>query len=379
MSSLINKADVIVIGSGITGNSCAYYCAKKGLSVIVLDEDVIGNGASSRNGGGVRAFFRNPKELPLAKYAIENIWPNLSEELDCDIEYVQGGNLRFGIGNAEKAKLQKLTDDGNRQGLHVKMMDGQEVREFCPFVSEEVTDAAYCVNDGHANPMVTTLAFYRKCLQLGVSFYTGAKVKKLKTYQGKIRQVYTDDGNCFEGDNVIVAAGCKSTKILQTVGIDIPIELVLLEAFVTEAMPHFFDFMMGTASSAFYGHQTAHGSFVFGGGSGYEKFNDGNWEENTTRQITAPSIIRGIMKYFPCLENVKILRTWSGWTDHTSDGCAVIGPVDEIPGLYTASGYTGHGFCMGPVTGKILSELIVGEEPCVAYSQLKYNRFKAKQ
>jgi len=85
------------------------------------------------------------------------------------------------------------------------------------------------------------------------------------------------------------------------------------------------------------------------------------------------------MKYFPQLADLKIIRTWSGWTDHTIDGCAVIGPIDEIPGLYVASGYTGHGFCMGPVTGKILSALIMGKTTCVPWEQLKYNRFKAKQ
>lgn len=372
-------ADVIVIGSGLTGNSCAYYCAKEGLSVIVLDEDVIGNGASSRNGGGVRAFFRNPLEMPLAKYAIDYIWPHLSEELGVDIEYKQGGNLRFGIGEDERKKLQKLTDDGNRQGLDVEMMDGQQVREFCPYVSENVTDAAYCHNDGHANPMVTTLAFYRMCRQMGVRYVTGCQVTQLRTFQGRIRKVYTSDGGCYEGEYVIVAAGCATTRIVQTVGVDIPISPVVLEAFVTEAMPPLFDFMMGTANSSFYGHQTAHGSFIFGGGSGLEKFNNHDLEQNPTRQITAPSVVRGIMKYFPQLADLKIIRTWSGWTDHTIDGCAVIGPIDEIPGLYVASGYTGHGFCMGPVTGKILSALIMGKTTCVPWEQLKYNRFKAKQ
>lgn len=375
----VKTADVIVIGSGIVGNSCAYYCAQKGLSVIVLDEDIVGNGGSSRNGGGVRAFFRDPKEMPMAKYAIDNIWPNLSEELGVDIEYKQGGNFRLGIGEAEKEKLEALAQEGNAQGLSVELMDKQRIKEFCPYVSDDVTNAAYCANDGHANPLVTTLAFYRKNKALGVQYYTGEKVIKLGKHKEQIRSVITADGNLYEADHVIAAAGYETRDIVNTVGIDIPMNLYLLEAFVTETTPHLFDFMMGTAGSAFYGHQTKHGSFVFGGGSGFEVFNSGNINVNTTRQITAPSVIRGIMKYFPCLSELKIIRTWAGWTDHTKDGCAVIGPVEEVPGLLLAAGFTGHGFCMGPVVGKVMSELITGTEPCVEYKQLRYDRFTAKQ
>ena len=372
-------ANVIVIGSGIVGSSCAYYCVKKGLSVIVLDEDIIGNGASSRNGGGVRAFFRNPLEMPLAKYAIDNIWPHLSEELGVDIEYKQGGNFRLGIGEKEEANLRRLAKEGNEQGLKVELMNQNQVQDFCPYVSPAVTYAAYCKNDGHANPMLATLAFYRKAKALGVKYYTGEEAVKLVTIKGKVKQVVTALGNVYEGDAVIVAAGCATTKLIQTVGVDMPHAHSLIEAFVTEAMPPMFDFMMGTASSAFYGHQTKHGSFVFGGGSGLESFNDGYSDSCPTRQITAPSVMRGIMKYFPCLHDLKIIRTWAGWINHTPDGCAVIGPVDNLPGLYLAAGYTGHGFCMGPVTGKVLSEVIVGEKPCVSYEQLKLSRFKAKQ
>ena len=373
------SADVLIVGSGLTGCSCAYYCVKKGLSVIVLDEDIIGNGASSRNGGGVRAFFRNPLEMPLAKYAIANIWSHLSEELGADIEYKQGGNFRLGIGEEEQRILEKLAAEGNAQGLNVKMLYGKEIQDYCPLVSTEVTAGALCVNDGRANPMKTTLAMYSKSRALGAKYYTGQRVAGIGLDKGKISQVTTDDGTVYTTNNVIVTAGQKSSDLLKTAGIDLPIMPVLLEAFVTEAMEHSFDFMLGTARSAFYGHQTNHGSFAFGGGSGLEQYNQRNYDKNNTRNITAPSVMRGIMHYFPALADLKIIRTWAGWTDHTPDNCCVVGAIDEVPGLYVGAGYSGHGFCMGPVTGKLISELITGAEPCVPYKQLAYNRFKAKQ
>ena len=104
-------SDVIIIGAGIIGNACAYYLAKRGYHVIVLEKsDIIGDGGSSRNGGGVRQSGRDPRELPLAMYGIEHLWPTLSDELGYDVEYHKKGNLRLGKTEAHLKTLKKLAD-----------------------------------------------------------------------------------------------------------------------------------------------------------------------------------------------------------------------------------------------------------------------------
>lgn len=213
-----NHADVIIIGGGIIGNSAAYYLAKKGLSVIVLEKsNHMGNGGSSRNGGGVRQSGRDKRELPLAMYGVKNLWPTLSEELEMDVEYYQEGNLRLG-----------------KTGGHIS--------------------ASWCPTDGrHANPMLATLAYYRKARQLGVRFITGEEVTGIRKIRGKARTVVTAD-NCYEGDTIILAAGFESRSIAATVGIDVPMTQALLEVLVTEAQPSMFYQMLGTAAADFYGH-----------------------------------------------------------------------------------------------------------------------------
>ncbi|MCI6859045.1 MAG: FAD-binding oxidoreductase [Eubacterium sp.] len=372
-----NHADVIIIGAGIIGCATAYYLTKAGSSVIVLEEsDHIGNGGSSRNGGGVRQSGRDPRELPLVMYGIKNLWPHLSEELEVDCEYHQDGNLRLGKNEKHAEILTNLANKARACGLDVRMINGDEVRRINPYLSEEVTVASWCPTDGHANPLTTTLGYYKMARRQGARFITGEKVLALKKIKGRLRQVITPS-NIYEGDHVLLAAGVASRPIAATVGIDIPMKSSLLEALVTEAEPPMFSQMLGTAEADFYGHQTKHGSFVFGGSSGYEQFNKDNGTP-VTSSMTAPCICRGIMKYFPDLADAKIVRTWAGWSDRSVDGVPVLGNVEEVPGLVLACAFTGHGFGIAPAVGEQLSKLMLTGKTDVDISALHYNRFKAK-
>lgn len=372
-----NCAEVIIIGGGVIGCATAYYLAKEGTSVIVLEgSDHIGNGGSSRNGGGVRQSGRDPRELPLAMYGIRTLWPHLSEELETDCEYHQDGNLRLGKTEKHREILEGLADRARACGLDVRMIDGDEVRRINPHLSHEVTVASWCPTDGHANPLTTTLGFYKMARRLGARFITGEPVTELRTVKGKIRKVITPN-NVYEGEQVLVAAGLHSREILGTVGIDVPMDGSLLEALVTEAEAPMFDQMLGTADADFYGHQTKHGSFVFGGSSGLEPFYKDNGTPVTSSR-TAPCICRGIMKYFPELADAKIVRTWAGWSDRSADGVPVLGAVDEIPGLYAACAFTGHGFGISPAVGDQLAKLVRTGSTDVDLSPLRYDRFHAK-
>ncbi len=377
MSMMHNCAEAVIIGGGVIGCATAYYLAKAGRSVIVLEgSDHIGNGGSSRSGGVVRQSGRDARELPLAMYGIRNLWPTLSAELEVDCEYHQDGNLRLGKNAAHEKILQGLTDRARKCGLDVRMIDGDEVRRINPYLSEEVTVASWCPTDGHANPLTTTLGYYKMARRLGVRFISGEPVKELQTIQGRVRRILTPN-NTYEGERILVAAGLGSREILSTVGIDVPMSSSLLEALVTEAQPAMFPQMLGTADADFYGHQTKHGSFVFGGSSGLEPFNKDNGTP-VTSSITAPCICRGIMKYFPDLADAKIVRTWAGWSDKSADGVPVLGAIEEVPGLYAACAFTGHGFGIAPAVGEQLGKLMTTGVTDVDLTPLHYDRFRAK-
>ncbi len=371
-------ADVIIIGGGVNGCAAAYYLAKKGVrDVIVLEADKsIGHGGSSRNGGGVRQSGRDMRELPYAMYAVNNMWPFLSEELGIDVEYYQKGNLRLGKTEAHIQKLEDLASRSRELGLDMNVVDAQTVKEICPYLSEEVIGASWCPTDGHANPMITTLAYYIRALEKGVRFFTDARVVKLEKYKGRLRRVIMESGEVFEAETVIIAAGYASRYLARTVGVDVPLYTYFEEALVTEMQPHMFDIMLGTADGDFYGHQSQHGSFVFGCDSGLEDGIDMPLDELKTSSVTAPAGCRAIMGYIPLLAAAKIVRTWGGWIDMCHDGVPVISRVEEVPGMILACGFTGHGFGTAPAVGLMLAQMTVGEKTAVDISALAYDRFR---
>ena len=374
-----NTADVVIIGGGVVGCASAYYLAKAGnTNVIVLEgTKSIGHGGSSRNGGGVRQSGRDVRELPYAMYGIKHLWPTLSEELGVDVEYTQKGNLRLGKTEAHLEKLQTLAKNAQSVGLDVRMVDAKEVKEICPYLSDDIIGASWCPTDGHANPLTTTLGYYKRALEMGVRFYTDAEVTELRKVKGKVRKVILKDGTVFEGETIILAAGYESRYIARTVGVDVPMTRLIDECLVTEMQPHMFDIMLGTAGADFYGHQAKHGSFVFGSDCGYEEVTDmTDPSKLITNAMTLSASCRAIMGYVPALKDAKIVRSWCGWLDNAFDGVPFISKVDEAEGLILACGFTGHGFGTAPAVGLMLSQMVAGEDTVVDITPLRYDRFK---
>ncbi len=162
-------------------------------------------------------------------------------------------------------------------------------------------------------------------------------------------------------------------------GITIPMKKKRLQCLVTEAQPQMFKQMLGTAMADFYGHQTKHGSFVFGGHDGYEDYANPEFECNEYPPSTADftsACARGILGYFPRLANAKIVRSWAGYEDLASDGVCTVSKVDEVPGLYVECSFSGHGFGIGPSAAFNISELICTGTCPADISTLRYNRFK---
>jgi sarcosine oxidase subunit beta len=291
-----------------------------------------------------------------------------------DVEYIQNGNMRLGKTEEHEKILRKLVTENRAGGLDLKLIYGKDIRELNPYVADDVTVSTWCPTDGHANPMRTTLAFYKRARQLGAQFIIGEPVRALEKHQGKIRRVITET-NIYEGEKVLLCAGFPSRKIMRTLGLDIPMLQQYTEAFVTEPVLKMVSPFICCTLGTFYAQQQENGTWVIGGDSDYEIY-DAEYDRCVTFSFSAPRIARFFLDYIPALRQTKVIRSWSGMLDMSWDGVATISPVEEVPGLFLACGFTGHGFGIGPASGMVLSQMIMGEKTAVPLESLRYDRFR---
>lgn len=370
------KSDVIIIGSGAVGNAAAYFLSLAGLSVVVLEKDTVGNGSSVRNGGQNKMNTRGEAELSLGMYGVTEIWPRLQKEMDVDIEFSKTGGYRNAVTEDEMENMQKFWPIAKKYGMHIEYIDGKELRRRVPEFSDRIVGAAYCEEDSWSNPLKTTLALYSKARALGARYYDNEEAILIETVRGRASRVITKRGSVYEADKICIAACFGSRALLNSLSLDIPFTHALCEIFVTEPVPRILEEIFIGSKGGYYGTQTPHGSIVMGGGSRIGAFQrEGNHVEFRLTPDNVPSGIKGLTDLFPCLKNIKIIRSWSGWHDRTPDDMCCIEAIDEVPGLYAACGFSGHGFGISAPVGKVLSEMMLEQPLGADISKLRFNRF----
>ena len=365
------KADAVIIGGGVMGCAIAYNLAKEGLKSVVIEKSDIGGEASGSNGGGVRQSARNLKEMPLAMESIQ-IYGRLHEELGMDVEYVRQGNLRLCTSDEELETMRQSIKNQKTTGLELEMLDRKQVLEINPYVGEKVIGASFCPTDGHANPFLVTYGFFKKAKSLGAQFYTHEEAREIRLQKGKVAAVVTDK-NTFETDLVVDAAGIAGRKVANMVGLDFPMRPLFSEALITEPYPALFKQMIGHAKGLFYGRQTVHGPFFWGGFVGTEEFI--YRQGKPLFHYIGPAISQLVIDFFPVLKDIHVIRTWSGLIAQMSDGIPVLGFAQEVPGFVLATGFSGHGFGLAPVIGRLISELIMDCTTSIPISDFCYGRF----
>ena len=366
------KSDIVIIGGGVMGCALAYNLAKAGLKPVVIEKSDIGGEASGSNGGGVRQSARNLKEMPLAMESIQ-IYGQLHEELGMDVEYVREGNLRLCTTEEELESMRQAVKNQKEVGLHLEMLDRKQVLDINPHVGDKIIGASFCPTDGHVNPFLVTYGFFLKAKSLGARFFTHEEAREIRLQKGRVTAVVTDK-NIFETDLVVDAAGVAGRKVANMVGLDLPLRPIFSEALITEAYPPLFKQMVGHAKGLFYGRQTAHGSFFWGGFVGTEQFI--YREGKPLFHYIGPAISQMVIDFFPVLKDLNVIRMWSGLIAGMSDAIPVLGFTQEVSGFVFATGFSGHGFGLAPIIGRLISELILDCKTSIPINDFCYGRFQ---
>jgi sarcosine oxidase subunit beta len=351
------RPDVIIVGGGISGTATAWELASHGVRTLLLEAGDLASMASGWTLAGVRQSGRHPAELPLAEAAV-NRWADLAGELGVDdLEYRQQGNLRLALTVADVPAIREVVDTGLRAGIEMHFLDSNaEVREIAPALATDLPAASWCPTDGHANPAKTVLAFAEAAKRAGAEIRTNTPVRSLVTDGNRITGVEID-GETLAAGTVIIAAGIYTPRLLAPLGIDIPMTVTLVPAIQTIPMTPTLAQVLGQAGGGVALRQQVSGHFRITGVSERWQGQDHTRDSVQPRLSQLRDLVTAASRLVPVLADARVNTTWGGLIDQTPDALPVIEKAPEVDNLVYATGFSGHGFCLGPVTGEILADL----------------------
>lgn len=369
-----NSAEVVIIGAGISGCSTAYNLAKKGLkNIVVLEKSYICSGSTGRCGAGVRMQWGTEMNCRIAKKSIE-FYEHANEilEYDKDVDFKQSGYLLVADTDREIEQFKRNIEVQHACGIPSRLLSLEEAKEIVPHLNiNMLRGAAYCAKDGFLNPFKTTDAFYKAAKRLGVEFYTFTEVTGIKVAKGKIVGVDTNKG--FISTNIVVnATNAYSKNICHMVGVDIPVYSERHQILVTEPVEPMQDPMVMSFGLNFYVQQSPEGSFIMGRGDA----NEPRDLRITSSWHFVEEMAKTIDAILPPISKLRMVRQWAGLYNMTPDKQPIYDKSADVEGYYLCVGYSGHGFMFGPVTGIVMSEMILEEEPTIDVKMLNLNRFK---
>lgn len=376
--------DFIVIGAGISGSATAYQLARQGHKVVVIDRFAPAAMASGWTLAGVRQSGRHPAELPLAKAAVE-LWSTLDDELGASTQYTRKGNVRLARNEEEYAQIRRMVEEQSTDGLDLSFLsDNAALRTIAPALSPAILGASFCPTDGHADPHATVAAFVAAAERSGAVFRNHERVTAIRAESGRVTGVATDKSN-YSAPRVILAAGLFGCELLGPLGIDIPIDVRMVTVIRSVPVERVLDQVIGVATGNWAGRQEVNGRFrVTSGGQAWHKRMDISDGERGPRPAVHPpmatlgDVVAEMERLLPGTTGYPVEDVWAGLIDMTPDALPVLDKVPEIEGLVIGMGFSGHGFCLGPITGRILSALALGDEAGFDLSAFAATRFNSR-
>jgi glycine/D-amino acid oxidase-like deaminating enzyme len=384
MAERLAATDVAIVGGGIIGCSLAWYLAREGVDVVLIDRRDVNREASGTNAGSLHFQIWMPSEdgeawiermrpqLVLQREAAR-LWPTLEAELEADLGFRFGGGLMVGDSDADRALLERKVAAENAAGVPTRVVVDEELRTLAPFLSDEIVAASYHPEEGHANSLLVAPAFLRAAIRAGARLLTRTEVVAIERRPAGGFDVTTSRGVRW-ASRVVSAAGAWSSEIGAMVGVPIGTAGFTAIVSATEAAPPVMHGMLVQhVSRGLTLKQAPPGNFIIGGGW------RGTIDETSGRRIpTYESLTANVAvaaRTVPVVGRLRLLRTWAGTGVDSEDGMPVVGECERVPGFYVAE--AGFGFTLGPLVARLLAERLLGRETGVPIEPFSPDRFVA--
>lgn len=372
--NLPTTADIVIIGGGVMGASAAYHLAKRGVKNIVLleKEEFFGTGATGRCAGGVRYQFSTEINVRLSQESLPMI-ERFKEEIGQDVNYRQCGYLLIATNERDAAAFQRNVEMQNRLGVPTQLLSGDDVRARLPQMKfDDAIVGTFNQKDGIVDPNGVVMGYILAAQKMGVQAISKAEVTGITVSGGEVRAVQTSLGE-VQTRMVLNAAGPWSGLIGQMAGAPLPIVPLRRQMFTTTPLPEVpadFPFVIDFAKSLYF-HREGEGLLI---GMSNQNEKPG-FDQNVDDDFELVNLEAAIER-MPLVEKASRASHWAGLYEVTPDAHPIYGGTD-VKGFTVCTGFSGHGFMHGPVSGKLMSEYILdGRFSTLDVSMLDLKRFE---
>ena len=417
-----SAADVAVIGGGIIGASTALFLAERGISTVLCEKGRISGEQSGRNWGWCRSMGRDPRELPLVLESLR-LWREMNARLGEETGFRERGTLYLCPDEAWLRKREAWLPYAREYGVDSRILRGEQINRVLEGSVGRWVGALYTPHDGVAEPQKATVAIARGAQRAGAKVLTNCAVRTIEKSAGRISGVVTERGH-IACHSVVLAGGAWSSLFCKNLGVRLPQLKVLASVLRTAPVP------AGPSVAAWGpglalrkrldgGYTVSHGSVVANivpdsfryfadflpvlrmerkgitlrlGAPFWQELQFGRgWKATDISPFERVRVldpepvaedlanaVKNLEHAFPAFKGVPVVSSWAGQIDATPDLLPVISEVPGVLGLIISTGYSGHGFGIGPGAGRLTADLVDGSAPVVDPAAFRFSRFDAR-
>jgi glycine/D-amino acid oxidase-like deaminating enzyme len=363
-SAFLGDEEILIIGAGIAGCSTAYWLGRAGKTALVLDRGSVNGQASGGNAGSMHVQllsfdFGSKAEAggtPALKTLLlqresAHMWADLERELNGDFEIKTVGGLMMAETERELGMLREKAARERAMGIDVEVIDRAELERIAPAISPVMLGASFCPEEGKINPLKGTHGIFRGAVALGQRFRTNIEVLNISR-DGAGFRIDTPRG-WYRAHIVVNAAGAWASQVSRLVGRPVPVHGAPLQMIVTEAVAPAVHHLLAHVDRHLTMKQMQNGNFILGGAwtAGYDAITG----YPTCLRDSLEGNVWVARRVVPSLDGVHILRSWAAMNINI-DGAPIVGEMPGVPGFYNT--VTSNGYTLGPIMGRITSDLI---------------------
>jgi glycine/D-amino acid oxidase-like deaminating enzyme len=381
-ASDLGSADVAIVGGGLVGCATAYYLAKAGVDVALIERQQINREASGTNAGSLHLQIYIHPHFPddwidrirptvaLMREAARN-WAGMEAELEADCGVRLGGGLWVAETYEEMKLIEVKVAAERAMGVESRLMTRADLLDVAPYLGDHVIGGSFLEGEGYANPLLVAPAHARQAARHGARFVTDAAVHNIEKDRGGRFRIGTARGT-FRAGRVVSTAGAWTAQIGRMVGLELRVEGSTAQVSVTEGCPNIMrDQLLQHVGKGLTLKQSPQGTFIIGGGwpAAYDRKLD-------RKTPTLDSIVGNMwvaVRTVPEIAKAQLVRSWSGMGGGSSDGLPIIGESRVMPGFFIV--YAPLGFTMGPICARVFSEQFLTGDASVPLAPFSPDRF----